>query len=123
MGLRAKIGDKFRQLRQDENLTRAGRGIRKGARGFGPGAARYLFAKVPIVQWLPNYSPRWLIADLIAGQSVGLLLVPQALMFSSLAGIPMVDGLIASWVPGVIYAIMGTSKGSSIPLRLDCSER
>ena len=112
MGIGTKIADKFRL---DENFSRAGKGIVKGARGFGPGAVRYLIAKVPIVQWLPNYSPRWIIADLIAGQSVGLLLVPQALMFASLAGIPMTEGLLASWLPGVIYTIMGTSKGP-IPL-------
>jgi sodium-independent sulfate anion transporter 11 len=109
MGIGSKIANRFRQ---DENFSRARRGIAKGARGFGPGAVRYLIAKVPIVQWLPNYSPRWLIADLIAGQSVGLILIPQALMFSSFAGIPMTEGLVASWLPGVIYTIMGTSKGS-----------
>jgi sodium-independent sulfate anion transporter 11 len=112
MGLGTKIADVFRK---DENFTRAGRGIAKGARGFGPGAARYLVAKVPIVQWLPSYSPRWLIADLIAGQSVGLLLVPQALMFAALAGVPMTQGLLAAWLPGVGYSIMGTSKGSLHP--------
>jgi hypothetical protein len=41
----------------------------------------------------------------------GLLLIPQALMFSTLAGVPMIEGLWAAWLPGLIYTIMGTSKG------------
>jgi hypothetical protein len=69
MGFGTKIADKFLL---DENFTRARRGIVQGAKGFGPGAVQYLVNKVPIFQWLPNYSPRWLIADVIAGQSVGM---------------------------------------------------
>lgn len=37
--------------------------------------AEYVLEKVPIVQWLPRYYPRWLLNDLVAGTTVGVLLV------------------------------------------------
>jgi len=77
-------------------------------------SARYLLQKAPIIQWLPKYSPRWLINDAIAGLTVGVILVPQALAYAKIAGIPLQDGLLASWLPSMLYFIMGTSKGIQI---------
>lgn len=100
-----------REIRTDANLTRVARGVAKGARALPAGTGRYLLRKIPAASWLPNYSIIWLIDDLIAGLSVGALLVPQALVFSAFSGIPFQNGLLASWLPGIIYAFMGTSKG------------
>jgi sodium-independent sulfate anion transporter 11 len=55
--------------------------------------------------------PKWLIGDAIAGSSVGMLLIPQAVMYSTLAGVPVQQALLASCLPGIIYAIMGSTKG------------
>ena len=41
----------------------------------------------PIVKWLPSYSLEYLQRDVIAGVTVGLMVVPQALAFASVAGI------------------------------------
>jgi sodium-independent sulfate anion transporter 11 len=55
--------------------------------------------------------PKWLVGDAIAGISVGLLLVPQAVTYSALAGVPIQTALLSSWLPGMIYTVTGTSKG------------
>ncbi|KAF8853418.1 hypothetical protein BDZ45DRAFT_748628 [Acephala macrosclerotiorum] len=110
MGLGTKIADKFRK---DANFTRLGRGTVLGARGIRAGTGRYLSNRVPIIQWIPAYVPKWLMFDLIAGRSVGLLLIPQAMMYSMLAGVSIQQALLASWLPGVIYTIMGTSRDIS----------
>ncbi|KAJ5908372.1 hypothetical protein N7495_001054 [Penicillium taxi] len=73
-------------------------------------SARYLVAKVPIVQWIPHYSLPWLWNDLVAGITIGILLVPQSLAYAKVANIPSSYGLISSWIPTLFYAIMGTSK-------------
>lgn len=73
--------------------------------------ARYFSEKVPIIQWLPGYSKSWIINDLIAGLTIGVLLVPQSLAYASAANLSGHYGLISSWLPMLIYAIMGTSKG------------
>lgn len=76
-----------------------------------PGATkRYLVAKVPIVEWITHYSPRWLGNDLLAGLTIGILLVPQSLAYAKVANIDARYGLISSWLPPLFYAIMGTSK-------------
>lgn len=108
MGIGTKIADKFRK---DANFTRLGYGVVRGAKGVRAGTGRYLSNKVPITQWIAAYSPKWILGDVIAGQSVGMLLLPQALMYSSIAGVPIQQALLASWLPGLIYAIMGTSRG------------
>lgn len=38
--------------------------------------------------WLPRYSPGWLQLDLIAGVTVGITVVPQALAYAEVAGLP-----------------------------------
>jgi len=105
-----KIGQK---IRADANVSRTVNGIVRGVGGLPAGTGRYLIAKIPAARWLPNYSPIWLIDDMIAGLSVGVLLVPQALVYSVLAGMPLKDALLASWLPSLIYTVMGTSKGMS----------
>jgi sodium-independent sulfate anion transporter 11 len=111
-----KIAQKLRGLKEgfldDENFTRARRGVVRGVKGLPSGAARYSLQKFPVIQWLPRYSPRWLLNDIIAGITVALVLVPQALGTAALAGVPLQDGLFASWLPSAIYFFMGTSKGN-----------
>ncbi|CAL1152378.1 unnamed protein product [Cladocopium goreaui] len=48
--------------------------------------------------------------DLIAGLTVGLMLVPQCLAFALLAGLPIRAGLYSSFAPLVIYALLGTLR-------------
>ncbi|PMD47655.1 hypothetical protein L207DRAFT_628266 [Hyaloscypha variabilis F] len=107
------ISAKVAALKQDANFSRVGRGVVLGARGLRAGTGRYFSNKVPIVQWVTGYVPKWFIGDAIAGSSVGMLLFPQAVMYSTLAGVPVQQALLASWLPGVIYTIMGTTKDLS----------
>jgi sodium-independent sulfate anion transporter 11 len=73
--------------------------------------ARYLVDKVPIVQWLPRYNPRWLLADSMAGLTIGVMMIPQGLAYAKIATIPGENGLYSSWLPAAVYVVMGTSKG------------
>lgn len=43
---------------------------------------------LPILAWLPDYSMQWLKMDFIAGLSVGLTVIPQALAYAEVAGLP-----------------------------------
>lgn len=66
---------------------------------------RYL----PILQWLPGYGHATLTSDLVAAVIVTLMLVPQALAYALLAGLPPEVGLYASMLPLLLYAVFGTS--------------
>ncbi len=48
--------------------------------------------------------------DLAAGLTVGVMLIPQAMAYALIAGLPPVYGLYAALVPLVIYGMMGTSR-------------
>lgn len=98
-------------LRTDVNWERAGRYSVVGAKAAPAAASIYLLDKVPIVGWLPKYNPRWVVSDVIAGLTLGIMLIPQSLAYAAIATIPVQHGLMASWLPATIYAFMGTSKG------------
>jgi sodium-independent sulfate anion transporter 11 len=108
------FGNKVAKIKHDPNLTRAVRGVKYASKELRAGTGNWMLKKVPIVQWLPAYMPKWIAGDAIAGISVGLLLVPQAVTYSALAGVPIQTALLSSWLPGMIYAITGTSKGMAI---------
>jgi sodium-independent sulfate anion transporter 11 len=59
---------------------------------------------------LPRYNKTWLFGDIISGITVGLLLVPQALAYAKLAGVPLEFGLYTSVTGVLIYWIFSTSK-------------
>lgn len=65
---------------------------------------------MPIFQWLPNYQPQYMRGDVIAGLTVAMMLIPQAMSYAMLAGLPPIVGLYASILPLFIYAIFGSSR-------------
>lgn len=100
-------------VQTDVTWNRVGHLASKAAASLPSASAQYLIDKVPIVGWLPRYSPRWIVNDVIAGLTLGLMMIPQALSYATLATIPVQYGLMSSWIPGALYAIMGTTKGLS----------
>lgn len=64
----------------------------------------------PILNWLKNYKKDNLSGDISAGLTVGVMLVPQGMAYSMLAGLPPIYGLYAATIPLIIYAIFGTSR-------------
>ncbi|KAM3864577.1 sodium-independent sulfate anion transporter-like [Diretmus argenteus] len=80
---------------------------------------------LPILSWLPRYNLRWLQMDLIAGLTVGLTTVPQALAYAEVAGLPVQYGLYSAFMGGFIYTFLGTSKdvtlGPTAIMSLLCS--
>uniref|UniRef100_UPI0037E79E48 sulfate transporter n=1 Tax=Semicossyphus pulcher TaxID=241346 RepID=UPI0037E79E48 len=69
----------------------------------------------PMLTWLPHYQLReWLLGDVMSGLIVGILLVPQSIAYSLLAGQDPIYGLYTSFFASIIYAILGTSKHISV---------
>lgn len=63
----------------------------------------------PFLRWFPM-SGATLRGDLIAGISVSLVLIPQAMAYATLAGLPVVYGLYASFLPVMIASMWGVSR-------------
>ncbi len=73
-------------------------------------AARALASFVPASAWLRRYSRQDAGGDLTAGVIVAIMLVPQAMAYALLAGLPPEVGLYASMAPPIIYAVFGSSR-------------
>ena len=67
-----------------------------------------------ITTWLPQYKKTFLKSDIIAGLTVGIMLIPQGMAYAQIAGMPLVYGLYASVVPAIIYVIFGSSFHLSV---------
>ena len=69
---------------------------------------------LPALQWLRSYDRKWLRFDAIAGLTAAAVVVPQAMAYGSIAGLPLVVGLYTALVPLLVYAVMGTSRPLSV---------
>ncbi|GJN23905.1 hypothetical protein PR202_gb11597 [Eleusine coracana subsp. coracana] len=68
---------------------------------------QYVF---PILDWGRHYTLAKFKGDLIAGLTIASLCIPQDIGYSKLANLPPEIGLYSSFVPPLIYPLMGTSK-------------
>jgi SulP family sulfate permease len=75
---------------------------------------RWLRTISPLVASLPNYRREQFAGDLIAGLVVAVMLVPQAMAYAMLAGLPAQVGLYASIVPLILYSLFGTSNSLAV---------
>ncbi|XP_072368241.1 sulfate transporter [Scyliorhinus torazame] len=69
----------------------------------------------PAIRWFPKYKwKEWILGDIMSGLIVGILLVPQSIAYSLLAGQEPIYGLYTSFFACIIYFLMGTSKHISV---------
>lgn len=75
---------------------------------------------LPILEWLPNYNTSLFKGDLVAGITVGIVLIPQGIAYALIAGLPPIYGLYCALVPQIMYAIFGSSRQVAIgPVAMD----
>ncbi|KAI5723570.1 hypothetical protein M8J76_008161 [Diaphorina citri] len=70
--------------------------------------------RIPIIATIENYSGEKFIADAIAGITVGLTVMPQALAYATLAGLEPQYGLYSSFTGCLVYALLGSCKDITI---------
>jgi sulfate permease, SulP family len=69
---------------------------------------------LPIADWLFSYQKEWLRPDLVAGLTTAAVVIPKAMAYATIAGLPVQVGLYTALVPLAIYAVMGTSRPLSV---------
>ncbi|KAJ6900472.1 hypothetical protein NC652_026552 [Populus alba x Populus x berolinensis] len=70
---------------------------------------------LPCYRWIRTYKWReYLQPDLMAGLTVGIMLVPQAMSYAKLAGLHPIYGLYTGFIPIFVYAIFGSSRQLAI---------
>ncbi|XP_078164926.1 sulfate transporter 3.1-like isoform X1 [Carex rostrata] len=91
--------DPFRQFKNE-------RGSRKVLSAF-----QYF---LPVLEWAPKYTFNLFKSDLIAGITIASLAIPQGISYAKLANLPPILGLYSSFVPPLVYAMMGSSKDLAV---------
>ncbi|KAG0327488.1 hypothetical protein BGZ99_007572 [Dissophora globulifera] len=75
---------------------------------------QYIQERLPIIRWLPKYSWSWAVKDIVAGITVGLIVVPQGMSYAKVASLPVQHGLYSAYIGAIFYCFMGTSKDLTI---------
>ena len=65
-------------------------------------------------EWLVSCRADWLRPDIVAGLTTGAVIIPKAMAYAMMAGLPVQVGLYTALVPMVIYAVLGTSRVLSV---------
>lgn len=69
----------------------------------------WLYRLLPFLRWWPNVTPQTFKADSIAALTGALVVLPQAVAFATIAGLPPEYGLYAAMVPAIVAALWGSS--------------
>src|ERR1700741_3574192 len=65
-------------------------------------------------EWLVSCRADWVRPDIVAGLTTGAVIIPKAMAYAMMAGLPVQVGLYTALVPMVIYAVLGTSRRLSV---------
>ncbi|MQL74246.1 hypothetical protein Taro_006596 [Colocasia esculenta] len=68
----------------------------------------------PILQWGPEYSLSLLKSDVVSGLTIASLAIPQGISYAKLANLPPIIGLYSSFVPPLVYSVLGSSKDLAV---------
>src|SRR5215472_14432615 len=69
---------------------------------------------IPILRWSRHYRREWLRPDCVAGLTAAAVVIPKAMAYATIAGLPLQVGLYVVFVPMVVYAVLGTSRPLSV---------
>ena len=68
----------------------------------------------PGAHWMRGYPRTWWRPDLLAGLTAAAVVLPKAMAYATVAGLPVQIGLYTAIVPMAIYALLGTSRPLSV---------
>src|SRR5215471_4510918 len=69
---------------------------------------------IVIPDWIVCYHKEWLKSDLIAGMTAAAVVIPMAMAYATIAGLPLQVGLYTALVPMLVYALLGSSRPLSV---------
>ena len=69
---------------------------------------------LPMLDWIREYRKEWLRLDVIAGLTTAAVVIPKAMAYATIAGLPVQVGLYTAFLPMLIYAVFGTSRPLSV---------
>jgi len=70
--------------------------------------------RIPVPEWMRAYQKDWIRLDVVAGLTAAAVVIPKAMAYATIAGLPVQVGLYTAFLPMVIYAVLGTSRPLSV---------
>jgi len=70
--------------------------------------------RILVPEWVRGYESKWLKLDVIAGLTAAAVVIPKAMAYATIAGLPVQVGLYTAFLPMAIYALLGTSRPLSV---------
>jgi high affinity sulfate transporter 1 len=70
--------------------------------------------RLPMLEWISRYRPEWMRLDVLAGLTTAAVVIPKAMAYATVAGLPIEIGIYTAIVPALIYAVLGTSRILSV---------
>ncbi|KXT15073.1 hypothetical protein AC579_1506 [Pseudocercospora musae] len=101
-------GDSY--VEEEPTATEWLRSVIPGARDL----LQYFYNLFPFTHWIGRYNLQWLAGDLVAGITVGAVVVPQSMAYAKLAELAPEYGLYSSFMGVLIYWFFATSKDITI---------
>ncbi|XP_059812103.1 solute carrier family 26 member 10 isoform X3 [Hypanus sabinus] len=102
----------FNGPKDEENVTESFQQTeRRSCACPGNAGKQFWRRRLPFLTWLPRYKiKQWLIGDIIAGLTVGIIHIPQGMSFALLTSVAPIYGLYTSFFPVVFYVFFGTGR-------------
>ena len=69
---------------------------------------------IPARAWFANYGSDWFAADVAAGLTAAAVVIPKAMAYATIAGLPVEVGLYTAFIAPLVYALLGTSVNLSV---------
>lgn len=70
--------------------------------------------RLRFLDWLSHYRSDWLRPDVLAGLTTAAVVIPKAMAYATVAGLPIEIGIYTAIVPPLVYAVLGTSRVLSV---------
>src|SRR5688572_17594614 len=70
--------------------------------------------RLPLLDWLAQYQGDWLRPDVLAGMTTAAVVIPKAMAYATVAGLPIEIGIYTAIVPPLVYVVLGTARVLSV---------
>jgi hypothetical protein len=70
--------------------------------------------RLPLLDWLSQYRADWLRPDVFAGLTTAAVVIPKAMAYATVAGLPVEIGIYTAILPPLVYAVFGTARALSV---------
>jgi len=68
----------------------------------------------PVAPWLFSFRREWLRADVLAGLTAAAVVIPKAMAYAVIAGLPVETGLYTALAAMLVYPLLGSSRPLSV---------